>query len=92
MIRDTSVEGFTGCAEAIRGSTLRPRVHEIAVPALFMVGDADAALPVALMQAMQSEVAGAKLEIIAAAGHLPNVERPAAFNAALLRFLDGAAA
>ena len=88
MIFDTSVEGFTGCAEAIKNSGLRPRVGAIRLPSLFVVGTQDAALPVAMMQAMQSEVPGSRFAAIADAGHLPNVERPETFNAALLEFLD----
>jgi 3-oxoadipate enol-lactonase len=88
MIGETSVEGFTGCAAAIRNSGLRPRVAAIRVPSLFIVGTEDAALPVEMMQAMQMEVPGSRFATIADAGHLPNVERPEAFNAALLEFLD----
>jgi 3-oxoadipate enol-lactonase len=91
MIRATSVEGFTGCAEAIKLSGLRERVAQIRVPALFVVGDQDAALPVALMRAMQEEVPGARIAEIADAGHLANVEQPERFNAALLDFLGRAA-
>jgi 3-oxoadipate enol-lactonase len=88
MIGETSVEGFTGCAEAIKKSGLRPRVGSIRLPSLFVVGTQDAALPVAMMQAMQMEVPGSRFAAIADAGHLPNVERPEDFNAALLEFLD----
>ncbi len=88
MIGETSVEGFTGCAEAIRNSALRPRLAAIRVPSLFVVGTEDAALPVATMQAMQMEVPGSHFAAIEGAGHLPNVERPEEFNAALLGFLD----
>jgi 3-oxoadipate enol-lactonase len=91
MIRDTSIEGFTGCAAAIKLSGLRARVAQIRVPALFVVGDQDAALPVALMQAMQAEVPGARFAEIQGAGHLANVEQPERFNATLLDFLGGAA-
>jgi 3-oxoadipate enol-lactonase len=91
MIGATSVAGFTGCAEAIKNSGLRPRVKDITVPALFVVGAHDAALPVELMRAMQQEVQGSELTVIDAAGHLPNVERPDAFNAALLAWLNAKA-
>lgn len=88
MIGETSVEGFTGCAEAIRNSGLRPRVGGIRLPSLFVVGTADAALPVAMMQAMQMEVPGSRFAAIEGAGHLPNVEQSEAFNSAVLEFLD----
>lgn len=88
MIRTTSVEGFTACAEAIKTSGIRPRVHEITTPALFMIGDGDAAFPVPLMRAMQQEVRGSELAVIEGAGHLLNVEQPRSFNEALIGFLD----
>jgi 3-oxoadipate enol-lactonase len=88
MISETSVDGFTGCAEAIKNSGLRPRLAAIRVPALFVAGAEDAAVPAAVVQAMQAEVPGARFVTIANAGHLPNVEQPEAFNAALLEFLD----
>jgi 3-oxoadipate enol-lactonase len=91
MIRGTSIEGFTGCAEAIKLSGLRARVAQIRVPALFVVGDQDAALPVELMQAMQAEVPGACFAKIEGAGHLANFEQPERFNAALLGFLKDVA-
>lgn len=91
MIRSTSVEGFTGCAEAIKLSGLRPRIAQIRVPAMFVVGDQDAALPVELMRAMQAEVPGARFAEIRGASHLANYEQPARFNEALLGFLGEAA-
>jgi len=88
MIRATSVAGFIGSAEAVKTSGIRPRVHAIAVPALFVIGDQDAAFPVELMRAMQEEVRGSELAVIEGAGHLVNVDQPVAFNAALTAFLD----
>ena len=34
---------------------------------------------------MKDLIAGAAIDVIADAGHLPNIDQPAAFNAALLR-------
>jgi pimeloyl-ACP methyl ester carboxylesterase len=36
---------------------------------------------------MQLAIAGSRLEVIAGAGHVSNVERPAAFNHVLSEFL-----
>jgi len=88
MLLGTSVEGFAGCAAAIRDSGLSARVAALRLPMLFLVGDQDVALPVALMQQVQSQVPGAQSAIIQGAGHLSNLERPEAFNEALLAFLD----
>jgi pimeloyl-ACP methyl ester carboxylesterase len=36
---------------------------------------------------MHAAIAGSRLEVLAGAGHLSSVERPAAFNAVLSEFL-----
>jgi 3-oxoadipate enol-lactonase len=38
---------------------------------------------------MHSAIQGSRLEIIPAAGHVSNIERPAAFNHVLTEFIDG---
>jgi 3-oxoadipate enol-lactonase len=88
MLLATSIEGFAGCAAAIKHSGLSARVAALQLPVLFLVGDQDAALPVALMQQVQAQVPDARSAIIQGAGHLSNLEQPAAFNEALLAFLD----
>ena len=54
---------------------------------LIVVGREDALTPPPLSEAMAAKVPGAKLVVIDGAGHLPNLEQPAAFNAALRAFL-----
>lgn len=83
----TSVEGFVGCARAIQQLGYLPYVGRITTPTTLIVGANDAALPQA-MQALQGLIAGAVLELIPGAGHLPNIDHADAFNAALLRHLD----
>jgi 3-oxoadipate enol-lactonase len=87
MVRATPVDGFISCAEAIKNAGLRERIREIRLPSLFIVGTQDAALPVPIAREMQNDVPNARLVEIAGAGHLSNLERPEAFNTALLAFL-----
>lgn len=87
MLLATSVEGFAGCTGAIKHSGLSQRVAALRIPTLFLAGDQDAALPVELMRQVQSQVPGARAAAIPGAGHLSNLEQPAAFNEALLAFL-----
>ena len=91
MIRTTSVDGFVGCAEALKDAQVLERLGEIRLPSLFLVGTADAAVPREVMLDQQRRVAGARYAEVDGAGHLSNLERPAAFNAALLAFLQSAA-
>jgi 3-oxoadipate enol-lactonase len=40
-----------------------------------------------MMQRMAAKIPGAKFEILPGLGHLPNLENPAVFDAAVLGFL-----
>jgi 3-oxoadipate enol-lactonase len=83
----TSVKGFVGCARAIQGLDYRAGVAGITAPVTLIVGSNDGVLP-EVMRDLQRQIAGSVLETIPDAGHLPNVDRPAAFNAALLRHFE----
>ena len=88
MIRGTSQEGYLGCGDALKRLDYKRRLRDIRTPTLMIVGDADGPHP-GEMRAMAELVAGARLVEIGPAGHLSNLEQPAAFNEALVRFLDG---
>jgi pimeloyl-ACP methyl ester carboxylesterase len=47
---------------------------------MIVTGDEDLLTPPSDARAMHDAIAGSRLEIIAGAGHLSNLERPAAFN------------
>jgi pimeloyl-ACP methyl ester carboxylesterase len=74
----------TGAAAALRGRAQRvdyiPMLHEIRVPTLVIVGRDDAYTPVAQAEQLRDGIAGSKLAVIEEAGHMPNLERPDAFN------------
>jgi 3-oxoadipate enol-lactonase len=83
----TSVEGFIGCARAIQRLDYLARVPRIQAPTTLIVGANDGPLPQAMAD-IQKLIPGSVLEVIAHAGHLPNIDQPAAFNAALLRHFE----
>jgi 3-oxoadipate enol-lactonase len=83
----TSVHGFVGCAQAIMGLDYLPRVADIRAPTTLVVGANDGPLPQAMAD-LQARIAGARLEVIPGAGHLPNIDQAAAFNAAMLRHFE----
>lgn len=64
------------------------RLGEISVPALGIIGDLDATDHVAMVERFAAAVDGCRVVHIGGAAHMPNMERPADFNAALLEFLD----
>jgi 3-oxoadipate enol-lactonase len=83
----TSVAGYIGCTEAIRGLNTLDRLSEIRTPTLIMVGEDDPGTPVAASEAMHERIPGSRLMVLPAAAHLSNVAQPEAFNNALMEFL-----
>jgi pimeloyl-ACP methyl ester carboxylesterase len=59
----------------------------ITVPTMIIVGEEDTLTPPACSQAMHERIRGSELRIIPGAGHMTNLENPAAFNGALASFL-----
>lgn len=64
-----------------------PDLPRIAVPALVVAGDQDAVIPLASATALAEGLPDAELRLVAGAGHLPPLERPAEFLALLRDFL-----
>jgi pimeloyl-ACP methyl ester carboxylesterase len=96
-VRTLVAEGTpAGVAAAQRGMAKRPDSTEtlarIACPALVVVGEEDTLIPPSEGEAMARAIPGAKVVRVAGAGHLPNLEAPEAFNAALGAFVEGLAA
>ena len=85
----TSVTGYIGCIQAIRGLNYIDRLSEIKMPTLIIVGREDSGTPVEASEAMHERIQGSKLVIIPNAAHLSTVAQPEAINRALLDFLRG---
>jgi len=66
---------------------LRPELARIATRTLVVVGEDDFICDVVSAREMADAIPGAQLATIPAAGHFPWVEQPAAFRAALDRFV-----
>ena len=67
---------------------LRAELASITVPTLMLTGEHDQLAPPKVMRAMAEQVAGAELVVVPGAGHLVNLEAPAAFLAAVGGWLD----
>jgi 3-oxoadipate enol-lactonase len=74
-------------AQAVWLADQRDRVAAIRVPALVLCGTEDRITPPILSEELAASIQGARFEPIADSGHLANAEQPAAFNAAIDRFL-----
>ena len=80
-------ESYIKAIEAMTAYDRTASLAAIKVPVLLVYGSEDPLTPVKLGREMAAKIADARLVVIEDAGHLPNIERPAAFNAALLEFL-----
>jgi 3-oxoadipate enol-lactonase len=92
QIRDTIVgttaQGFLGCAAAIQNFDFLAALPKLQVPTLVVCGADDQGTPPAGNKRIAELVPGGRYEEIAEARHLPNVERPDAFNRILLGWLE----
>ncbi|HEV2912000.1 MAG TPA: alpha/beta fold hydrolase [Pyrinomonadaceae bacterium] len=88
MIEGTKSEG---AAAALRGMAARIDqtgfLPSILAPTLIFVGSEDQLTPPADAEIMRREIRGSRLEIIAGAAHVSNIERPSEFNRSLMEFL-----
>ena len=65
----------------------RAQLPRIAAPTVLIAGEGDAVAPPRTMQRMADAIPGARLIVVAGAGHLAHLERPAAFATALTEAL-----
>jgi 3-oxoadipate enol-lactonase len=88
MLESAPVPGIIGALEAmINRPDSTPTLATIDVPTLIIVGAEDTLTPPKEAEAMHEAIAGSRLEVIAGAGHVANLERPAAVNHVLSEFL-----
>jgi pimeloyl-ACP methyl ester carboxylesterase len=88
MLTAAPVEGVVGALEAmIARPDSTPTLATIDVPTMIIVGEEDALTPPKEARAMHALIPGSRLEILEGAGHVSNVERPAAFNHVTSEFL-----
>jgi pimeloyl-ACP methyl ester carboxylesterase len=88
MIDGANPEGVARALEAMRGRPdSSPRLGEIRVPVLVIVGEEDTLTPVGESRKIAEGVNDGRLVVIPGAGHLSNLEDPDSFNEALKSFL-----
>jgi 3-oxoadipate enol-lactonase len=88
MMSAASTDGVIGGLQAMMDRPdSTPTLSTIDVPTLVVAGDEDALIPMAEARSMHAAIRGSTLEVITGAGHLSNIERPAAFNHVVSEFL-----
>jgi pimeloyl-ACP methyl ester carboxylesterase len=89
MILENSADAVAGAIVALMTRPdSRPLLRDVRCPTLVVVGEQDAITPPAMSEEMQRLIPGADLAVIPDAGHMSNMEQPAAFNVVLGRFLE----
>ena len=87
MVRNTPMEGYIACCQAIAKLNLTDRLSGITVPTLVLVGADDPATTVEMARTIHQRITGSELVILKNAAHLSNLEQAATFNEAVLGFL-----
>jgi 2-succinyl-6-hydroxy-2,4-cyclohexadiene-1-carboxylate synthase len=73
--------------QALREPMTLERLETIRVPTLLVSGDEDVFAPPSHMRMMADRIEGARLEVIAGAGHCAYWEQPGAWNRIVIDFL-----
>lgn len=88
MVTRTSAAGYIAACRALADADLTAGTSALRLPALVIAGDSDGSSPADLVQATARLIPGAGFQVIADAGHLPCVEKPAAYAQILRPFLQ----
>jgi len=88
----TDPEVFRAACEALAELDLRPQLGQVKVPVLVVVGEQDEATPPPMSHEIAGGLPQARLTIIPGCAHVPQLQAPAAFLAAINDFLAPPAA
>jgi 3-oxoadipate enol-lactonase len=88
MLASSPADGYASCCEAIATLDLRGDLANITAPTLVISAAEDHAIPPAHQRAIADAIAGARLETIADAAHIPSAQYPARVNELILEYID----
>lgn len=88
-IAGMDARAYAASVRACFGARVADRLAAVRAPALVLWGDADTKTPRARSEQIAAGIPGARLREIPGAGHLSNLENPAAFTRAVEDFLSG---
>jgi pimeloyl-ACP methyl ester carboxylesterase len=83
---DFHPHGFRLMAKSLADADTRALLARIDVPTLLLWGEHDTRSPVSVAHQIQSAIPRCELQLIPHAGHVSNMEQPAAFNAHVRQF------
>ena len=88
VFQDREAASHYGWKPFFHNPRLAHWLHRVSAPTLVVWGAHDGIVPRSVGQAFSDGIPGARLEIVAAAGHLPQLERPRAFVDLVRGFLE----
>jgi 3-oxoadipate enol-lactonase len=91
MLVASPPEGYACCCGAIERMDLREDLERIEAPTLVLSATDDPSTPPEHQQLIAGLVSNARLEVVADAAHLANVQHPDAVNALIIEHLEEAA-
>jgi 3-oxoadipate enol-lactonase len=83
----TAPEGYAGCCAVLRDTDFTGELGAITAPSIVIGGTLDVPTPLSQAEELARAIPGARL-VALEAGHLSNVEQPAAFAAAIRQILE----
>jgi pimeloyl-ACP methyl ester carboxylesterase len=87
QVRNAGNPGFVDALDALTDYPIRARLGDIACPTLIVWGTEDKLVPVRDADEFEQLIPDARKVVWAQTGHVPMLERPAAFNALVERFV-----
>jgi 3-oxoadipate enol-lactonase len=87
MFLSVDAEGYARCCEALARWDVRSELGAVAAPTLLIFAAEDPATPPAMGEELAAGIPGSRLEVLANAAHLANLERPDHFNRLLKEHL-----
>jgi 3-oxoadipate enol-lactonase len=86
----TDAEVFQQACEALAGLDLRPRLSQVKVPVLVLVGEHDEATPPPMSHELAAGLPNARLTVLPGCAHVPQLQSPELFLDAIEGFLQQA--
>jgi 3-oxoadipate enol-lactonase len=83
----TDPEAFCAACDALAELDLRPRLAEVKIPVLVLVGEHDEATPPPMSHELAAGLPYARLKILAGCAHVPQLQAPDQFLEAIADFL-----
>jgi 3-oxoadipate enol-lactonase len=89
MIMSTSVDGYCGCAGALKTLDYRRRLKDMKRPVFYVAGSSDVAASPDAMRDMADATPNSNFDIISGAAHIANMECAQIFNEKICNILSG---